>query len=227
MIKMVSFVDTIKDSVLDQFATGATVGQMLASLGVAFLLGLFILVIYKATFRGVLFSKGFAFSLVLLSMVTALVIRTISSNLALSLGMVGALSIVRFRTAIKDPVDTVFMFWAITAGIMSGAGLYLIGGIASVALGVLYFLVTLIYRKAQMPYLLVIRYDPQEAQSVSAAMRKLPRHRIKSRTTTRKGAEVTLELSLKGDEMKLIDSLYKVDGVLDASLISYEGEFGL
>ena len=227
MIKMVSFVDTIKDSVQDQFAAGTTVGQMLASLGVAFLLGLFILVIYKATFRGVLFSKGFAFSLVLLSMVTALVIRTISSNLALSLGMVGALSIVRFRTAIKDPVDTVFMFWAITAGIMSGAGLYLIGGIASVALGVLYFLVTLIYRKAQMPYLLVIRYDPQEAQSVSAAMRKLPRHRIKSRTTTRKGAEVTLELSLKGDEMKLIDSLYKVDGVLDASLISYEGEFGL
>lgn len=227
MIKMVSFVDTIKDSVRDQFAAGTTVGQMLASLGVAFLLGLFILVIYKATFRGVLFSKGFAFSLVLLSMVTALVIRTISSNLALSLGMVGALSIVRFRTAIKDPVDTVFMFWAITAGIMSGAGLYLIGGIASVALGVLYFLVTLIYRKAQMPYLLVIRYDPQEAQSVSAAMRKLPRHRIKSRTTTRKGAEVTLELSLKGDEMKLIDSLYKVDGVLDASLISYEGEFGL
>ena len=227
MIKMVSFVDTIKDSVLDQFAAGTTVGQMLASLGVAFFMGLFILVVYKATFRGVLFSKGFAFSLILLSMVTALVIRTISSNLALSLGMVGALSIVRFRTAIKDPVDTVFMFWAIAAGIMSGAGLYLIGGIASVALGVLYFLVTLIYRKSQMPYLLVIRYDPALAQNIAAAMRKLPRHRIKSRTTTRKGAEVTMELSLKGDEMKLIDNLYKVEGVLDASLISYEGEFGL
>ncbi|MBQ8751476.1 MAG: DUF4956 domain-containing protein [Clostridia bacterium] len=227
MIKMVSFVDTIKDSVLDQFAAGTTVGQMLASLGVAFLMGLFILVVYKATFRGVLFSKGFAFSLILLSMVTALVIRTISSNLALSLGMVGALSIVRFRTAIKDPVDTVFMFWAIAAGIMSGAGLYLIGGIASVALGVLYFLVTLIYRKSQMPYLLVIRYDPALTQNIAAAMRKLPRHRIKSRTTTRKGAEVTMELSLKGDEMKLIDNLYKIEGVLDASLISYEGEFGL
>ena len=160
MIHMVSFADTIKDSVLEQFSGGATVGQMLSSLGVAFLMGFFILLIYKATFRGVLFSKGFAFSLILLSMVTALVIRTISSNLALSLGMVGALSIVRFRTAIKDPVDTVFMFWAITAGIMSGAGLYLIGGIACLALGALYFLVTLIYRKGQMPYLLVIRYDP-------------------------------------------------------------------
>ena len=119
------------------------------------------------------------------------------------------------------------MFWAIAAGIMSGAGLYLIGGIASVALGVLYFLVTLIYRKSQMPYLLVIRYDPALTQNIAAAMRKLPRHRIKSRTTTRKGAEVTMELSLKGDEMKLIDNLYKIEGVLDASLISYEGEFGL
>ena len=227
MFKMVSFADTIKESVLDQFSAGATVGQMLASLGVAFLMGLFILVIYKATFRGVLFSKGFAFSLVLLSMVTALVIRTISSNLALSLGMVGALSIVRFRTAIKDPVDTVFMFWAITAGIMSGAGLYLIGGIACVALGLLYFVVTLIYRQGQMPYLLVIRYDPAKSANIAAAMRKLPRHRIKSRTTTRKGAEVTAELSLKGNEMSLIDALLRVDGVLDASLISYEGEFGL
>ena len=227
MLKMVSFVDTIKDSVLDQFSTGATVGQMLSSLGAAFLMGLFVLVIYKATFRGVLFSKGFAFSLILLSMVTALVIRTISSNLALSLGMVGALSIVRFRTAIKDPVDTVFMFWSITAGIMSGAGLYLIGGIACVALGALYFVVTLVYRKAQMPYLLVIRYDPAETASVAAALRKLPRHRIKSRTTTRKGGELTLEMSLKGNEMNLIDHLCKVDGVLDASLISYEGEFGL
>ena len=102
--------DVIKKSVLDQFAQGISIADMLWSLGVAFLMGLFILLVYKQTFRGVLFSKGYAFSLVLLAMVTALVIRTISSNLALSLGMVGALSIVRFRTAIKDPVDTVFMF---------------------------------------------------------------------------------------------------------------------
>lgn len=227
MMTLVSFVDTIKDSVLEQFSAGVTPGAMLISLGVAFLMGLFILVVYKATFRGVLFSKGFAFSLILLSMVTALVIRTISSNLALSLGMVGALSIVRFRTAIKDPVDTVFMFWAITAGIMSGAGLYLIGGIACVVLGVLYFVVTFLYRRAQMPYLLVIRYEPEKVQNITAALRRLPRHRIKSRTTTRRGAEVTMELSLKGNEMALIDALYKVDGVTDASLVSYEGEFGL
>ena len=116
------FMDMIKKSVLEQFQS-VTVGQMALSVGVAFLMGIFILLVYRQTFRGVLYSKGFAISLVLLAMVTALVIRTISSNLALSLGMVGALSIVRFRTAIKDPVDTVFMFWAITCGIMTGAGL--------------------------------------------------------------------------------------------------------
>ena len=129
------FLDMIKNSVVEQFSTGTTVGQMVLSLIVAFGMGLFILLIYRQTFRGVLFSKGFAFSLILLAMVTALVIRTISSNLALSLGMVGALSIVRFRTAIKDPVDTVFMFWSITCGIMAGAGLYLIGIIACVGVG--------------------------------------------------------------------------------------------
>ena len=119
MFTTLSIADTIKDSVLNQFSTGVTAGQMLMSLLVSFLMGLFILVIYRVTFRGVLFSKGFAFSLVLLSMVTALIIRTISSDLALSLGMVGALSIVRFRTAVKDPLDTVFMFWSISSGIMA------------------------------------------------------------------------------------------------------------
>ena len=116
--------DFIKNSVLDQFnGSGTTVGQMILSLVVAFGMGLFILLIYRQTFRGVLYSKGFAFSLILLAMVTALVIRTISSNLALSLGMVGALSIVRFRTAIKEPMDIAFLFWAIAAGIVLAAGL--------------------------------------------------------------------------------------------------------
>ena len=123
------FMDMIKKGVLEQFES-VTVGQMALSVGIAFLMGIFILLVYRQTFRGVLYSKGFAISLVLLAMVTALVIRTISSNLALSLGMVGALSIVRFRTAIKDPVDTVFMFWSITCGIMTGAGQYLVGTFA-------------------------------------------------------------------------------------------------
>lgn len=221
-----SFLDTIKKGVLDQFTT-VDIKDMLLSLAVAFLMGAFILLIYKQTFRGVLFSKGFAFSLILLSMVTALVIRTISSNLALSLGMVGALSIVRFRTAIKDPVDTVFMFWSITCGIMSGAGLYLVGGAACLGAGLLYFVIAKFYSKSKAPYLLVVRYAPDKAANIGKALKQLPKHRLKSRTVTAAGAEITVEVSLKDDELATIDKFLAVDGVLDASLVSYEGEFGL
>ena len=220
--------EIFKKSIVEQFnQLGITIPDMVFSLLVAFAMGVFILLVYKQTFRGVLFSKGFAFSLILLSMVTALVIRTISSNLALSLGMVGALSIVRFRTAIKDPVDTVFMFWSITAGIMAGAGLYVVGIIACVGVGFLYFIVSLFYKKGKSPYLLIVRYDPAKSNNIAKALRTLPRHRIKSRTMTRSGAEITAEVSLKSDELTTIDKFLSVDGVLDASLVSYESEFGL
>ena len=224
-----SFIDMIKKSVLEQFpaTASANLTGMMLSLLAAFLMGAFILLIYKQTFRGVLFSKGYAFSLILLAMVTALVIRTISSNLALSLGMVGALSIVRFRTAIKDPVDTVFMFWSITCGIMAGAGLYLVGGAACIAVGLLYAVITRCYRRARAPYLLVVRYDPHKADSIAAAVRQLPRHRLKSRTVSPHGAEVTFEISLRENEMAFLDRFLTVDGVMDSSLVSYEGEFGL
>ena len=133
------FVDLIKKSVLNEFTGTVSITDMALSLITAFIIGLFIIYVYKKTYNGVVYSKSFALCLMLLGMVTSLIIRTINSNLALSLGMVGALSIVRFRTAVKEPVDTAFMFWAITIGIMSGAGLYLIAIISSVALGLLYF----------------------------------------------------------------------------------------
>ncbi|MBR2337962.1 MAG: DUF4956 domain-containing protein [Clostridia bacterium] len=222
-----SFLDMIKNSVISQFNTGVSMEQMLFSLLSAFLMTLFILFIYHRTFRGVLFSKGFAFSLILLGMITAVVIRTISSNLALSLGMVGALSIVRFRTAVKDPVDTIFMFWAIAAGIMSGAGLYLPGTIACLVVGVLYYVVCLFSQKTKSPYLLIVRYDPAANAALKKTLRTLPKYRVKSRTLTRNGAELTVELTLKTDEMGLIDAVLATEGVTDASLVSYEGEFGL
>ena len=222
-----SFVDIIKNSVIEQFNTGVSMEQMLVSLLAAFAMCLFILFIYRNTFRGVLFSKSFAFSLVLIGMITAVIIRTISSNLALSLGMVGALSIVRFRTAVKDPVDTIFLFWAIATGIMAGAGLYLPGLIACVTVGVLYYVVCLFSRKDKHPYLLIVRYDPAHDDGVKQALHTLPKHRVKSRTITRNGAELTVELSLKTDEMAVVDTFLSADGVLDASLVSYESEFGL
>ncbi|HHW46013.1 MAG TPA: DUF4956 domain-containing protein [Clostridiales bacterium] len=222
-----SFVDMIKEKVLEQFSTGISFKDMMYSLILAFVLGLFIILVYRKTFRGVLFSKGFAFSLVLLAMVTAIVIRTISSNLALSLGMVGALSIVRFRTAIKDPVDTVFMFWAIAVGIMAGAGLYLISVIASLLVGIFYIIITITYKKASLPYLLIIRHDPEVINDIKAFLSRFRKYKIKSKTVNRNGSEITVELAFKGEEADLIDELLGINGVKDASLISYEGEFGL
>lgn len=166
--------DVIKKSVLDQFAQGISIADMLWSLGVAFLMGLFILLVYKQTFRGVLFSKGYAFSLVLLAMVTALVIRTISSNLALSLGMVGALSIVRFRTAIKDPMDLLFLFWSIGTGIICGASLYGVAAICAIAVTVALLLLSVV-PMARAPFLLVVSGgDASLEEPIIAAIKSTP-----------------------------------------------------
>ena len=222
-----NFFDMFKNSVVEQFAVGVSVPEMLLSLAVAFAMGAFVVLVYRQTYRGVLFSKGFAYSLILLCMITAIIIRTISSNLALSLGMVGALSIVRFRTAIKDPVDTVFMFWVIACGIMSGAGLYLVGGLACLIVGGLYFVVCMVYRKNKCPYLLIVRYEPEKYGGIKKILHTLPKYRVKSRTITRNGGELTVEVSLNNGETALVDKLLATDGVLDASLVSYESEFGI
>ncbi|MCR4616373.1 MAG: DUF4956 domain-containing protein [Clostridiales bacterium] len=227
MTMALSIFDMIKKGVVENFSSGVTMLQMLVSIAAAFGLGLFILFIYRITFRGVIFSKGFAYSLVLLAMVTALIIRTISSSLALSLGMVGALSIVRFRTAVKDPVDTIFMFWAISSGIMMGAGIYLVGAVACGATGGLYYLITLIMKKKASPYLLIIRYDPNYVKNVKWILSKLPTYKIKSKTVTKTGAEIAVELNIDDKTSRLVDSILEVDGINDASLVSYEGEFGL
>ena len=221
-----TFNDIFKSSFLEN-VTAVSLLDMALALALAFGLGMFIFLVYKKTYQGVMYSSSFGGTLVALTMITTLVILAVTSNVVLSLGMVGALSIVRFRTAIKDPVDTVFMFWSITCGIMAGAGLYLIGIIACVGVGFLYFIISLFYKKSKSPYLLVVRYDPSKSANIGKALRILPKHRIKSRTMTRSGAEITVEVSLRDDEMTTIDKFLSVDGVMDASLVSYEGEFGL
>ena len=165
-----SAVDTIKKSVLENFTGTISIGSMLLSLIVAFAIGMFIIYVYRKTYTGVVYSKAFSLCILMLAMVTAMIIRTISSNISLSLGMVGALSIVRFRTAVKEPVDTGFMFWGISAGIMAGAGLYIPAIIASLALGVLYFVTYLLGFKTANRYLLVLKYKSSAHDDV---MRKL------------------------------------------------------
>lgn len=221
-----SFVDMIKKSVIAEFTGTISVDKVLLSLAVAFIIGVFIIYVYKKTYSGVIYSKSFSLCIILLTMVTSMIIRTISSNLALSLGMVGALSIVRFRTAIKEPTDTAFMFWGITAGIMSGAGLYLVAIIASVGIGVLYMVGYTMGFKTNRQFLFILKYEASSDKRIINALKKLPKTKLKSKSIVKNTIELTFEVELKDDNTKILDDFKDIDGVVSASVISYQNDFG-
>lgn len=189
-----SFLDMIKKSVVEEFSGTLSTGDLFFSLLTAFIASLLITYIYKKTYTGVSYTKSFVLSIILLSMVTSLVIRTINSNLALSLGMVGALSIVRFRTAVKDPVDTIFMFWAITAGIMSGAGIYLTTIIATLILGILYMVSYMTTFKAKTKYLVVVKADKNFENSLLEFINTKKNCILKTESMKKDSIEFTFEV---------------------------------
>lgn len=221
-----SFIDMIKKSVLAEFTGTISVEKIIFSLLLAFIISVFIVIVYKKTYSGVVYSKSFSLCIILLCMVTAMIIRTISSNLALSLGMVGALSIVRFRTAIKEPVDTVFMFWSITAGIMTGAGLYLVALIASLIIGLLYFVGYTFGFKVGKQYLFILKYDQSVEDDILKCISKNKKIKIKSKTITKNIIELTFEVEIKNNDIKLLDKFKDMEGVFSASAISYQNDFG-
>ena len=199
------FFDIIKKSVVSEFTGTISIGDMMLSLVTAFVIGLLIIWVYRKTYSGVVYSKSFALSVILLGMVTALIIRTINSNLALSLGMVGALSIVRFRTAVKEPVDTVFMFWAISAGIMAGAGLYIVAIVSSIALGILYFISYTMSFKRGSKYLFVLKYNIDMDEQIEKVIKKLPKYKLKSKSITGDIIELTFEIELSEGKTELLN----------------------
>ena len=226
-----SVVDTIKKSVISNFTGTISVGDMVLSLVLAFVIGLFIIYVYRKTYTGVVYSKAFSLCILMLAMVTSMIIRTISSNISLSLGMVGALSIVRFRTAVKEPVDTGFMFWGISAGIMAGAGLYLIALIASLGIGILYFVTYLMGFKVSNRYLLVLKYDVASHEMVVRKLKSLKKFKIRSKSIFKDQVELSLEVEKKKNkkgsiDSSIVDEFSGVDGVINASLIAYQNDFG-
>ncbi len=226
-----SVVDTIKKSVLENFTGTISVTDMLISLIVAFVIGIFIIYVYRKTYTGVVYSKAFSLCILMLAMVTAMIIRTISSNISLSLGMVGALSIVRFRTAVKEPVDTGFMFWGISAGIMAGAGLYIIAIIASLILGVLYFVTYLMGFRVANRYLLVLKYETDAHNEVMKRLKALKKFKVRSKSIFNDKVELSLEVDVKESKngsvnTTIVDEFSGVDGVINASLIAYQNDFG-
>lgn len=201
-----------------------SVVRILLTLGLAFLIGMYIFAIYRKTFSGVMYSKNFGVSLVMLAMITSFIILPITSNLTLSLGMVGALSIVRFRTAVKDPIDTVYMFWSIAVGIALGAKFFLPAILASAVIGVLMLLLSGMRFRSTMPYLLVLRFNENATNNVYGLLKRLPESQLKSKTVGSAGVEMTLEIRLRESDLQVVERFLEIPGVYDASIISYGGD---
>ena len=198
--------------------------RVVISLALALVIGLYIFFIYKKSFSGVMYSRNFNVSLILITLVTTLVLMLISTNITLTLGMVGALSIVRFRTAIKDPIDTAFMFWAVGEGLALGVGFFDAAIIGGVVIGIFVLLLSAFKVRAAMPYLLVLHYSEAANGPIKQMIKQLPGARIRSKTAQRDGIELTLELRLRDNETGFVEKFLRVDGVYDASLISYQGD---
>ena len=201
-----------------------SVVRILLTLGLAFLIGMYIFAIYRKTFSGVMYSKNFGVSLVMLAMITSFIILPITSNLTLSLGMVGALSIVRFRTAVKDPIDTVYMFWSIAVGIALGAKFFLPAILASAVIGVLMLLLSGMRFRSTMPYLLVLRFNENATNNVYGLLYRLAVSQLKIKTVGSAGVEMTLEIRLRESDLQVVERFLEIPGVYDASIISYGGD---
>lgn len=216
-----SIFDALKKSVLQGFSSDITVVDILLSLLVAFLSALFILLIYRLTMRGVSRSRTFEITLLLVTPVSAMIVLTITSNLALSLGMVGALSIIRFRTAIKDASDTAFMFWAVSAGITAGAHFYIITIIGCLFIGLLAFVASKISANGARPYLLVVRATSDKAIDYTARLltENKIRKRLSSLVNNGEYIEVIYEIAFSGPHNKLVSAINSLPDVINVSLV--------
>jgi len=222
----VNWSDVINADILANFNTDISLLEIGITLSISFLLGLFIYTLYKRIFSGVLYSKNFNISLIGLAMITSLIIMAISSNLILSLGMVGALSIVRFRTPIKDPTDLIFLFWALAVGIITGAGFYSLAILGSILIG---FVLFIFMKKSSIetPYLFVVNFQGYETEEVIYKKLKseVNRFEVKQKSVTSEQTEVTFEIRMKGKEPSFVSSISKINGVNNAVLISYNGDY--
>ena len=220
-----SFNDIFKSSFLEN-VTSVSILDMVLALALAFGVGMFIFLVYKKTYQGVMYSSSFGVTLVALTMITTLVILAVTSNVVLSLGMVGALSIVRFRTAIKEPLDIAFLFWAIAAGIVLAAGMIPLAVIGSVLIGVI--LLVFVNRKSHAnPYIVVIQCDGAESERKATEYLSANTKRcvVKSKTARKNAVELSCEVRLNDENTGFINALSDLPGVESAVLVSYNGDY--
>lgn len=222
---MITFSDIFKSNFLENIAS-VSVFDMLLVLILAFGLGLFIFLVYKKTFSGVMYSSSFGVTLVALTMITTVVILAVTSNVVLSLGMVGALSIVRFRTAIKEPLDIAFLFWSIAVGIVLAAGMIPLAVTGSVFIGAV--LLVFVNRKSYLdPYIVVLRCDGSDSEQRARTFLEgqVQRCVVKSKTAQRDDVELNMEIRMKSKDTGFVNTLAGMEGVYSAVLVSYNGDY--
>lgn len=222
---LTKFSDVFKKSFVENFNQDLGMGRFLLTMAVALLLGLLIAVVYRISYRGVLYSRAFAVSLLAMEVITTLILLTITSNVVLSLGMVGALSIIRFRTAIKDPLDIVFLYYAICAGIMCGAGLLGLAAIGTVIVGVILFVSSRISSGTDS-YILMITVNPEDEEPIVKYIEKsTKRSRLKSKALIENTVELSMEVTLISGSTKFLNKLNAYPGVSAVTLVKSTGEY--
>ncbi|NFH90213.1 DUF4956 domain-containing protein [Clostridium botulinum] len=221
-----NFSDIFKSSFAEKL-TQVSFLDMFIALALAFVIGLFIMQVYKKTFKGVMYSESFAISLLALSLITTLIILAVTSNVVLSLGMVGALSIVRFRSAIKEPIDIAFLFWSISVGIVIGAGLILLAILGSIFIGIV--MILFVNKKtSNNPYILVINCEDDDSENTALKMlsKNVDKYNVKSKTISPvNGIEMTVEIGLKKKSTDFVNSISKLNGISNVVLVSYNGDY--
>ena len=218
---MYTITDALKNSVLEGFSTSLSTAEIILGLAMSLAAGLFILLIYRQAMRRVAFNRSFCITLLLVCCISAMVVLTITSNLALSLGMVGALSIIRFRTAIKDASDTAFMFWAVAAGITAGAGFYMLTVIGCLFVGLVCVVSVIWLAKIEKPFLLVVKAGQADAADrVEETLRKMKsNYKLSSMISAAAGLELIYELGLNEKNKRLVLELGQLPGVTSVSLV--------
>ncbi|MBQ6061243.1 MAG: DUF4956 domain-containing protein [Clostridia bacterium] len=216
---------SLSDYFLSQFEN-LTPWKIIIGLIMGCIVGLIIAFVYKRCYRGVLYSPTFALTLMMLTLITTPVVMCIKSDIALSMGMVGALSIVRFRTAVKDPMDTAYMFWALTMGILLGAELYIHALVVVLGISIILFVMTFVRFRNPNSYLLVVHYDDYAETEITQLLRRtVKQRRLRSKTVTRAGAEMTVEVRLDSKQ-DLVSAVLNIEGVHDATLVACQTEAG-
>lgn len=220
-----TFQDIFKSSFLENVSSVSLVDMALA-LFLAFGLGLFIFFVYKKTFTGVMYSSSFGVTLIAMTMITTVVILAVTSNVVLSLGMVGALSIVRFRTAIKEPLDIAFLFWSLTAGITLAAGMIILAVAGSILIGIV--LLLFVNKKSYLnPYIVVISCSDSKSEQAARQFleQQVRRCVIKSKSAQKGAVELNAEIRMRGENTDFINALADMEGIHSAVLVSYQGEY--